>query len=648
MSQSLTSLDISSVYEPRLELQNKRKWIIVKGSQDVSYYNFVSNNTSTSQLQITCNPPSRRSVLDRVVTIQIPYRIVFNLNAAWTAANGGNPPNFALLQSGDDAFRCYPVASCLSNCQCFINGFPVNVELGTLISSMSRFHNDLSDMLGMTSIAPNYLDCYQMYNDGTLSAKNPLGRYGDTSITSARGAYNMTIVQNIQNRAEITGTLYEQIQLPPFLWGRSSYEEAAGLTNVDTLTFNFTFLNNLQSVWSHSIRNDFNTVAAPGPVITPTPQFPPQSPNSFNAGGNLGISLIGNMLVTFTNNPSLNLVFLTPQIFQIAPEIIQYPYHQINRYTTNYTPPSPNNYPLPASNLGIINTSLIQFESIPEKIYIFAKWSDSITQNNFPASIVHTDTFLQITSLSVNFANKKGLFSGATQPQLYQMTVKNGLVIDYDSWLGITSQIGNVPFGGANFGLGQPIGLTGSILCINTAQDLSLNSGESEGQLGQFIFQANVGLVNVNPWLSYNMIDLVVVAIYDGVLSISSNSCTAQIGVINRDDVLTAPACQYSYNELRNLHGGSFFTRFKNLVTNKIAPGIKNAVNFAREKVIPGVQKAMQVADTAAKFAPLLGLGYDGGDDGGYAGVGVRNFRHHRVAGGRRLPASAMRKRLMH
>ncbi len=84
MSQSAIPLNVVAVYEPRLELNNERQWVVIKGGQLVTYYPFPATSFSNSQFNFTCNPPSAQTVLDRAVFIEVPYTITFSQNS-------GNP-----------------------------------------------------------------------------------------------------------------------------------------------------------------------------------------------------------------------------------------------------------------------------------------------------------------------------------------------------------------------------------------------------------------------------------------------------------------------------------------------------------------------------------------------------------------------------
>lgn len=597
MSDSIFPIDVSAVYEPRLELGNRRQWIVVRGSEAVTYYAFPAQTASSNQWTFNCNPPSRDTVLDRVVLIEVPYTLTFGPNALNPTANN-------LLQPGRDAFRAFPISSITQTLSAVINGFPVTIELGPIISSLSRFHVPYSVKNGMMSIAPNMTDNCQTYADFDGANTNPLGSYDINPAQNPRGAYPMTVVSNTPAGAVITGTLVEEVVLPPFLWANSP--EAGGLTNMDTLTFNWVLNANLANIWSHSTFTDI-TVAG-------TQQ-----------------SIIGSLNVQFAT-PNMFLAFLTPSIIQQIPPSITYPYFQVNRYTTQTLQPC-----APNASLTNLTTNSMQLESIPRKIYLFAKQADAQIFNSFQSIITHTDTFMQIDNININFANVQGILSGASQSQLYQMSVQNGLNITYPEWLGITQELTGVAGN-----LTTIRGLTGSIVCIEPAKDFGIRANLAEGSLGQFLFQVQFGVTNTNQHLTFN-VDLWVICVYDGILTVASNFASGQIGVVTPNDVVNAPLADVSYHELEKVYGGDFFSTFKN-IANRIGRGIRKGVQFAKNDVLPVVEKGVKIGKDllpiVTALAPLLlaaGEGEGGamaGDAmGGYTGMGSRRMHRNRSGG---------------
>jgi hypothetical protein len=525
MSQSAIPLNVLAVYEPRMELNNERSWVVIKGGQQVTYYPFPSTSFSNSQFNFICNPPSAQTVLDRAIFIEVPYTITFSPNPAYAG------PVENLLQPGRDAFRAFPISSITNTLTATINGFPTNIELSQIIHALSRYHTPLHLKNGWMSAQPSFEDNYQIYADADGATNNPLGDYMDTAGLAeiGRGGYpfgNNPLTNPIVNTnltAVISGVLREQVFLPPFLWDG---HQAGGLSNLTSLTFNWILNNNLARLWSHS--------------------------SASNDG--LGNSIIGGINVQFSQ-PSMYLGFITPRLSQPIPPRITYPYFQISRYTTQF-----QNTLAPNAS-GTYKSNIIQLDSIPRKLYFYMKQSDSVIYANLNNQITQPDVFMQINNLNVTWNNQQGVLSGASPQNLYDFSVQNGYNKSWTEWNGITQRLSGV--------LGQPtkvIGLEASIVCIELSKDIGLNDNESEGILGNFNLQVQMTVTNTNQVLTYTP-DMYIIAVYDGTLVISNTSAMASIGVVTKQEVLDAPVNHMiHYNELEKIYGGDFFGKFKNFL----------------------------------------------------------------------------------
>lgn len=565
----MSEFDINkiAIYEPRLKVANDREWVIVKGGQTVTTNVYPATSSSNSYFNFTTNPPGRKNVLDRHVIIAVPVRLTFT-------GPGSIPNTNLMIQQGRDAFRSYPISSVTSTLTCRINGFPVSIELNQFVHVLENFHSKIDSMNTFSSLYPNMTDNYQNYSDGDLSNRNPLGSYGDNSTQIPRGAYDMTITSNTNTGAVVEATLYEQIVLPPFLFDDS---QSGGLTNLDTLEFNFVLSTNLQRIWS---RSALNTVP------------------------------ISSLNVDFTaiGKPSILLNWITPRDTQNIPERVRYPYFQLSRYIQN-------------SPVGIMNpnevrqmqSQVIQLNSIPRKLYIYAKQSDSVIQESINNSVTTPDTFLAIENVSLSWDNIDGVLSGCEPINLYEMSVSNGLNYDWTSWRGLTTNYGNVIPQNAN-----KVGLKGSILCLCPGVDFGLRNSQAEGVLDKINFQVTLTVKNVNQTIALNP-DLYVLAVYDGYLDIFNNTARAIIGAVSNSDILSTPVnYDVSYHEIQKIYGGDFFSKIRD-TGSKIIKGISKANDYLRDKkLISNVLGSIPspYTQSASEVAKALGYGYGGGEGG--------------------------------
>lgn len=546
-----TNLDVNSfsVYEPRTEINNERSFVIVKGGQTITYTPYPATSYSNSNFNFTTNPPGKNIILDRVIEILVPVTITFT-------GGGGDAPS-RMIQRGRDAFRAFPFQSVVTSFTCAINGFNVSIEINDIIHPLSRFHNCLDNRNTFGSIMPQMLDNYQNYTDADLANNNPLAFYADNPAETPRGAYPFTVNPNTNTNATVTGVIREYLVLPPFIFDG---KEAGGLVNLDTLTFSFNLSPNLQRIWSRSTSN-----------LVP----------------------ISSMVVNF-GQPTLLLGWITPRLTQPIPPVMTYPYFQISKYIAN----QPN---------GTINSNasaemvsqVIQFDSIPRKIYAYAKQSNQVINSSLANTLNTPDTYLKIDRVNISWNNIDGVLSGANPVNLYEFSTQNGLNMPFVQWNALTQDVGVI-----TTDTPRNIGLTGGIICIELGKDLGLYDNQAEGMLSKINFQLKLTVTNVNQ--TVNLIpDLYVIAVYDGILQIGNNQAIGRIGVIDSNGILNAPVNHdVSYRELEKIYGGNFFSKFKD-VAGKVFKGLKDS------KAISGILGAIPSPQTqvASQIARSLGLG---------------------------------------
>jgi hypothetical protein len=273
-----------------------------------------------------------------------------------------------------------------------------------------------------------------------------------------------------------------------------------------------------------------------------------------NINGNNITSVVGNM----SRPPELDFQYISRNDLLPVPDSIQYPLFVINRF------PSPDQSVV--ANPLITNTiqsNNIQLHAIPKKIYIFAR------QTNANLDYTQTDSYANITNVSINWNNNSGQLSQASEQELYLISVRNGLKMSFSQWHTYC----------------------GSILCIDPSIDIALKSQEAPGSLLNFQFQLAVTLNN--PGINTKVYTLYVVTVDEGVLSIMAGRAVQQIGVISSQDVMDSySAGKVPYASTSHVYGGGFFDKLKSFLPSpetvwnavKNAGLISKAANF-----IPGI-----------------------------------------------------------
>lgn len=138
-----------------------------------------------------------------------------------------------------------------------------------------------------------------------------------------------------------------------------------------------------------------------------------------------------------------------------------------------------------ATGTSTLQSSNIQLQSIPRRMYIYARIKNS------DLLYTDTDTFLGITSISINWNNRSGLLSSATPYDLYNISKKNGCNLSWTEWSGGPNY---VALGGTN----TAYGTVGSVLCLEFGTDIGLQDLECPGIDGTYQLQMAVGVKNIN------------------------------------------------------------------------------------------------------------------------------------------------------
>lgn len=518
-SSNMPMIDKFAIYEPRCELNNKRSFITIKGGQSITYYQYPATSYNLSGFEFNTIPPGKQNILDRIGIIDVPTTFTFTPTVV--------VPGQLVLQNGLDSLRAYALSSVTQSIRSKVNGYDISIEIKDIVHALSRFHTPLEYNSTYGSIFPNYLDSYQNYSDGVAANNNPLGPYTDSSAKELmRGSYTITSLVNTEASAVLSVIIREYMILPPYIWdGR----EAGGLTNLDTLSFTWNLAPNLQRMWSRSANH----------------------PVALNPVGGLNIAF---------SQPTLLLTWITPRLTQPIPRLMTYPFFQVSKYIQQNALTNGNTL---APNIsGDIMSNLIQFDSVPRKIYLFAKQSENVINSTLNNTVQTTDTFFRINSLSISWDNINGMFSGATPEHLWQLSTQNGMKIPWTEFQGTTTKFGTVP------GTTETIGLTGGILCLCPGKDFGLRDTLSEGSLCKINFQARMNITNVNQTVTLQP-DFYIIAVFDGILEIFDNSARTYIGILNENEVLNIPVRHdISYNALDKIYGGDFFTKFKDFLGN--------------------------------------------------------------------------------
>jgi len=298
------------------------------------------------------------------------------------------------------------------------------------------------------------------------------------------------------------------------------------------------------------------------------------------------------------------------------------PYMEFPRYITQYSAGS-----IAAGAIGQIQSQTITLPTIPDMFIIYAK-PTQYTLNEVAGGTVDPtqgDWYLPLATradsvqnpISINFDNFSGLLSSVTTEQLYAMSVKNGLEMDWNEWVGqahlsssslqaaawvsgttytagqivasggqvwtalqSTASVSTVaPSEGLYWATGavgsstnQALGagrvpLVGGPLVLRPSQDVTLQTGQAPSLVGNFTFQFNITVKNTSAYAVTPQ--LYVITVNSGFFESIRGSSRIIKGVLSEQDIISAPlAPMATHDQLARMVGsGGLFSSLSNVLS---------------------------------------------------------------------------------
>lgn len=575
-SSSLSLLNVAKVYDPRVDvrqnlIQDGIKFTVEAPSQYIQYFQIDASSASNNNISFTNLSWDPNQALGRFMYMAIPVRFTLLFTGNQVAALGGN----GVYAPKNTFMRAVTTTSVK------LNNTTLNETPNQYISALQYYGYKVDDAPTDYSYSFNrVLDTQTLYTASSGSSNNPLGIYTDGTLIGQlpRGAYK-DILWRIQTAAAFDGgsntttmvvdvLFNETFDLAPFNFGE--HDQKGGICGIQNLTIQLTINPLVQLLWA-------NAIAAP---VLPTSTVSIGTANSYGS------------------KPVLHY-----QLYTIPQSIVDMPMRQKMIYQRNSTQVVQKSVAasvLNQSSGSFLSDAIIPI-SVPKYIYIFLGESD----NNIKCE--QCNAWVSITDLQITFGNKQNVFSN--------LISSNNLASGAGASL--NSSRFNIELykliclkNGIKMNLPQFASQTGSVICIDVAEDCQLDPSEAAGMFNNSSFQ-----VRGNYWnqLGYTVTDLqlTIVFINEGLLYYNGDLSFTQIMNVTSRDMLASvniiDSQHYYYmKDNENYLGG--------LSLKSITDAAKSAlrtVGSVAQKALPYAQKGIEYA---AKAAPVLaGLGYVAG-----------------------------------
>ena len=489
------------VEDDRLILTDKLPFEVYQGASSISPQIFQNNSATSSSATFTVTVPSYESILD--ANIWIDTDIVYTITGVPAATKF--LVNYA-NENGTDNSDClapFPFLQNIIVASATINQSQVSVNcqdvLPALLPCLSR-----DSLTTYNSMTPTMLDNVQSYTYPSLSEytqapdsqASVFGSYKASNNwnNQPRGAWKVkSISGNLAGDGTASRTVVITFHvteplgiLSPFLFAKPG----VGFSGIQAVNFNLT----LDATGSRSWRTT--------------------SPSTG----------VGSQRVLCTySNAQLLVSFLSPKASQLVKYSVKniMPYSQLQVYKSN---------PVSATD-GVASSPSIQLSSIPKMALIFVRPTNR-TYNT-------PDYVLPITKINLLFNGRNGILSGATQQQLYAMSVLSGVNQSWQEWSGSANWGGMIaPSPSQNGQQYQSVFTQGGILALTFGRDIECaNEYDAPSSIGQYNFAINVNFDNSCG--STGNVELYIVLVNEGYMANSRGQSSTYTSILSKSDTMS-------------------------------------------------------------------------------------------------------------
>ena len=566
-----------AVFDSRI-VQSRPKYAVEKGALSLTNAPFNAIAATASQHTYNVYVPSENVYVDRAVewssTVFMTYKVQLG-------AVTGRAGQAVVVQGRDWSLASFPLNRMCSTQSATINDTTTVINTQDVLDEVLRLTDYKKNRLQRT--CPTMLDKYMYYLDADGAVNNPIGAYTFSSESSEmpNGAfYNVVYTDpngnplGTSNNAgadpAFAGALYGCLNGVPIITygGMNGSTTAADTPAEQSLDIYFRFRSTEKLVLSPFVFSDchewetglfgINNIQLVMNLTTPT--------RLVRGSVCAGRTILQNSIAFFNGSGGtpfsrsvLNVQFLTPSLDVPLPPKSVVPYMEFPRYITQYQ----NGY-LEAGATGQIQSQTITLPQIPDLFIIYVK--NAVTPVA-PASnsydVGEGDWRFPLASsldgvnnpITLNFDNFSGLLSSVTAEQLYAMSVKNGLDMDWNEWIGVAKSDHAVPQTSNQGVRGDQLATSGGILVLKPSQDITLQTGQAPSLVGNFTFQFNITVKNNSAYLAVPQ--LYVITANSGFFETIRGSSRIIKGVLSEQDIISAPLAPTATHDMLARHVGA-------------------------------------------------------------------------------------------
>jgi hypothetical protein len=539
---------VSKIVDTRLAAHSNEtiNYVAEQGSMNTVYLKVQSTSSSTNSTNFNLNNIAQYTCRDSRLAVSGVITLSLTLtNSTGAAINAIQADNFGA--------KSYFYNRAVNSITHQINQATENYNNNQILDSISRLSSDSENVNFYDNHQPDLTDTFSAATGTNI---NPLASYSSTiqgdGVFKPR-TLDYTIVSGNSIPANASGTvvisikLYEPLVSPFTNIGKKNSE---GLYAINGETINITYVSDLF--------NNMFCYYAPTGLATP-----------------VGV-------VSFGTTLTLNCIYLTPHA-EMIPQIPKQSVYHFNYFQTFTS--AIGAFPASGSTGAIqtVSSQTISITNVPSKILIYARLADGSRLASIP------DKYLSITGAQVSFDNGQNVLQGASEDQLYDISVRNRLVMPRPCFKQQALNTSISP--PALFGCG-------SVLVLDPALDCGLRPDITTGSPGRYIFQVQNLQVENKTGVAFDNVVLFVVCVSNAILE--RNGSEYRSYLLSMDDALFKqakhlPAVSHElYNSQKSdnlfLSGGGKFGDLFKKALGVAKSGITSGLNYLQAN--PDVAKA--------------------------------------------------------
>ena len=595
----------TAVYDPRI-IQHRPAFQVAQGALSLTTAPFSAIASTSSQQTFNIQVPSENVFLDR----RLLWTNTVSMSMTVSSSNGYLGLSSLAVPGRDFSLCALPMNSLCSTQSATINDTVVTANSQDILTSVLRMTDLKANRRVRT--APTKLDSFLNYDDAFGTVVNALAGYESAAESGDAGNGSFGQLTFLNPTGGVLGNTYVAAGNYTQAYANALYVSVNGVPTsppqwdpLQAYTAN-SLVQNAGIIWL-AVAAVTGTIPAAG-AWTALSAFTAAMPLYFNFSttepvclspfvfsdefewstglfGLNNIQLIFNFqasasrlirTVTRTNrvfasvalatvpftNSRVACQFLTPNLSVALPPKSVVPFMEFPRYITASATS------IAANSTGQVVSNTITLPSIPDMLIIYAK----------PAAYAQNegDWFLPLATVadgvtapvSFNWDNFSGLLSSANAEALFAMSQQNGLQMDWQTWSGISHTASGgygVPGAAGSRQQGQQIPMVGGPLVLRPAQDITLQSGQSNSCVGNYTLQFSITYKNntanaVTP-------QLYVITVNSGFFETIRGSSRVIKGVLSEQDVIAATSQpSHTSAEVNRMIGGTSMKALGNVL----------------------------------------------------------------------------------